>query len=235
MKRDVPCAQALSSASMIGALRTLSGLLCALACAASACGGAAPEPCSALGACGEGRACIVGRCRPAEAEVAPITSRRLVLEPTDVAVLEPGAESDAPSVTPLGALGREQIVLLLRFDPPAESAGKLASAFLVFDRDASAPPGSTPIELELAPVLDPWSAARVSWASRPRIGTAGARFFAPAASDAPLRIEVTELLEGHASRDHGFALRAVTTTSLGARLVTGPARGEAPRLELYLQ
>jgi hypothetical protein len=220
---------------MLRALRSLSAVVCALASASSACGGARPEPCSAVGACGEGQACIVGRCRPNEAELAPLGSERVVLAPTELVVLEPGAELEPGAVTPLGALGREHVLVLLRFDPPAEARRKLAAAFLVFERDGAAPPESTPIELELAPVLDPWSTARLSWASRPRVGSAKARFTAPAASDAPLRIEVTELLEGRPSRDHGFALRAVTSGPSGVRVVTGPARGEAPRLELYFQ
>lgn len=220
---------------MLRPARSLSGLVCALACATTACGGATPQPCSALGACGEGQACVVGRCRPSDAELAPLGSRRVVLEAAELAVLEPGGEAAPEAITPLGSLGREQVVLLLRFDPPAAAERGLEAAFLVFDRDASAPAEPTPIELELASVLDPWSASRVSWASRPRVGSHPSRFFAPAASDAPLRVEVTALLADRPSRDHGFALRAVTSGAIGARLVTGPARGETPRLELYLR
>lgn len=220
---------------MLRALRSLSALVCALASASAACGSATPVPCSAGGACGEGQACIVGRCRPNEAELAPLGSKRVVLAPTELAVLEPGGEPAPEAITPLGSFGREHVLLLLRFDPPAAASGKLAAAFLVFDRDGAAPPESTSIELELARVLDPWSTDRVSWASRPRVGSAKARFTAPAASDAPLRVEVTELLDGRPSRDHGFALRAVTSGPSGARVVTGPARGDTPRLELYFQ
>jgi hypothetical protein len=195
MKRDARSALALSSASMLRALRTFPALVCALVCASAGCGGATPAPCSATSACAEGQACIVGRCRPEAAELAAQTSRRVVLEPTDLAVLEPGADHEPGAVTPLGASGREPVLLIVRFDLPAKPEGKLESAFLVFDRDASAPPAPTPVELELATVLDPWSTARVSWANQPRVGSAKARVVAPAASDAPLRIEVTELLE----------------------------------------
>ncbi len=235
MRGDAPRALSLSSALMLRAARSVLGLVCALACASTACGGATPEPCSALGACAEGQACIVGRCRPSDAALAPLGSRRVVLEATELAVLEPGGEPAPEAITPLGSFGREQVLLLLRFDPPAAAERELEAAFLVFDRDAAAPAEPTPIELELAAVLDPWSTGRVSWASRPRVGSQGSRFFAPAASDAPLRVEVTALLAERPSRDHGFALRALTNGAVGARLVTGPARGQTPRLELYLR
>jgi hypothetical protein len=191
--------------------------------------------CRGQGECDKDSSCIVGRCRPrAEPAVAP-GARRVVLEPSEIAVVS-SKERERVEVPALGfgRIASGEVALLLSFEDEIGGDVEIERAFLVLDPLDDAPSPVAPVPIEVAPIREAWSRDSVSWARKPATGLAEIVADASPRAHKSLRVEVTELLvstEGH----HGFALSAGPRDPIGAFYATGLGGGAPPRLELYLK
>jgi hypothetical protein len=218
-------------------------LAAAVAVALTAC--AAPlgdaHPCPES-ACAAGRACVAGRCRRDDALPAAADTLRVVLAPTDVAVVAAhgggGGGADLPDAVALGRAGSGSVVLLFRFAATWRDDAEVASAFLVLDPLDGAPPAASPIAFEMARILSPWRAEEVSWGRQPRLSvplTAGSMRARPTL---PVRVDVTPIVRSFGKRspdDHGLALLATGADAYGAVISMGVSQGRGPRLEVYIK
>jgi hypothetical protein len=227
--------------------RPLGSLSLALAAALAACAAPLDEtrPCSPGGAgaaCEQGRTCMVGRCRPADATPSPADALRVVLAPVDLAVVASrgsgGGGAALPSVVALGRGSSGTVVMLFRFAATWRDDAEVVSAFLVLDALAGSPPAASPITFEMARIVEPWQPAVVSWGRSPRLGVPRAAGSARARPAIPLRVDVTPLVREWARRDaddHGIALVASGDDAYGAVVSTGASLGNGPRLEVYVK
>jgi hypothetical protein len=206
-------------------------------CASAA--GRAGTPCERGGACAAGTSCVVGRCRPAGAAPASGDSARQVVAPDELAVLSAhGPEDASPDAIAFGQAARGSTVLLLRYAPRWADGAEVEAAFLVLEPLAGAPSVQLPVRVELARVLEPWSAASATWARQPRLGLPAPAATLRPAPPGPLRLEVTEIVRGWAKRprgEHGIAVVASGEDPFGAVFTSGRSDGQAPRLEVYLR
>ncbi len=195
----------------------------------------APGLCRGQGECDKNRACIVGRCRPRAEPVVPLASRRIVLEPTKVAVLSSREnERVDPSTIGFGRASAGDVVMLLAFDDALGSDVELDSAFLVLEPAEGAPSPFSPVPIEIASIRDEWSRESVSWGRQPSLGLPETVADATPRSHNSLRIDVTHFF-GSAQTGHGIAILAKGKDPIGAFYATGLGTGTAPRLELYLK
>ncbi len=209
----------------------------------AACGGspAGSEVCTP-GSCGAGRACVVERCRPADASPTPADSQRLLLPPSDLAVLASrdvvAGEAALPDVIALGREATGGLVVLLRFTPTWRADADVLSAFVVLEPAKSAPPATGPITVEVARVLEPWTSTTATWGRQPRLDLPELGAVVRPRTPRPLRIDVTALVHAwarHRDDDHGLALLAGATDPFGSAYATGAGDGTGPRLEVYLR
>ncbi len=232
-------------------VRSLPGTLpLALAAALASC--AAPledgRPCSPADArggaalCEQGRSCVAGRCRPADAPPSPADALRVVLAPVDLAVVASrgsgGGGLDFPGAVALGRGASGTVVLLFRFAATWRDDAEVVSAFLVLDELEGAPPSTGTITFEMARVVEPWQPATVSWGRSPRLGLPRAAGRARVRPAVPLRVDVTPLVREWARRDtddHGIALLARGDDAYGALIAMGVSQGNGPRLEVYVK
>lgn len=197
--------------------------------------------CAGAGVCGPGF-CVAGRCRAADALPSPIDARRLLLSPEDTALLESrGGNAAPPGVADAVALGRSSagdVVLLLRFAATWRDDAEIASAFVVLDPLAGAPPVAQAVTLEVARVLEPWRSETATWGRQPRLSIPEIAAVVRKRPAAPLRIDVTPLVRGWARRrgdDHGIAILAQGGDAVGAAYSMGISQGAGPRLEVYVR
>lgn len=218
-------------------LLALAALLAQAACAASL-GDAHPCPDPA---CGDGQICVAGRCRAADSPVAAADAARVVLLPASLAVVASrgggGGGDELPDTVTIGRGSSGTVVMLLRFEATWRDDAEVASALLVLEPIAGAPPAVSPIDFEMARIIEPWAPAAVSWGRQPRLGVpmkAGSPRARPAL---PLRIDVTPLVRAWSRRgdDHGIALLAHGDDASGAVISTGVTQGRGPRLEVYVK
>ena len=194
------------------------------------------------GGCDTGKACVIGRCRAPEEAPAAIDTRRVILTPTDLAVIAAtGAPSPIAEVPETVALGRAEggtVALLLRFEAPWRDDSEVVSAFVVLDPLDSAPPAAQPAVFESARILEPWQPAVVSWGRQPRLDLPRLAAVIRAIPGMPVRIDVTALVREWASRradDHGLALLVHGDDRLGSTFSMGITGGAGPRLEAYVR
>src|SRR6185436_12962662 len=81
--------------------------------------------------CESGRACVVGRCRPADEAPSPPDTLRVILNPVDLAVIsEKGSQSDGlPETVALGRASDGTVALFLRFSATWRDDADVVSAF----------------------------------------------------------------------------------------------------------
>ncbi len=217
-----------------------------LAAALASCSAPLDEgrPCSAADAvaCEQGRACVVGRCRPVDAPLSPPAALRVVLAPVDLAVVTsrgPGGGGDVrPEAIALGRGASGTVVMLLRFAATWRDDAEVASAFIVLDTLDGAPPVTSPITFEVARIAEAWQSGVVSWGRQPRLDVLRQAGTMRARPTVPLRVEVTPLVREWARRgadDHGIALLARGDDAYGAVISIGVAQGSGPRLEVYVK
>lgn len=182
---------------------------------------------------------MVGRCRPDGATPASGDSARQVVAPDELAVISArGAQDAHPDAIALGQAARGSTVVLLRYAPRWSDRAEVEAAFLVLEPLAGAPPLQLPVRVELARVLEPWSAATATWARQPRLALPTPAATLRPSAPAPLRVEVTEIVRGWAKRprhEHGIAILAGGDDPFGAVFASGRSDGHAPRLEVYLR
>lgn len=227
---------------MTGSIRSLFAAVLSAAIASCAAPLEDGRPCSPADAagCGEGRACVAGRCR-AEAAPSPPDAARVVLAPVDLAVVSArgrGGDGVVPDVVALGRAASGTVVMLFRFAATWRDDAEVVSAFLVLDAIDGAPPVTSPITLETARVKEGWQPGVVSWGRQPRLGVPRAAGTMRPRPTVPLRIDVTPLVREWARRDaddHGIALLAHGDDEGGALISTGLSQGSGPRLEVYVK
>lgn len=202
--------------------------------------------CSGTGACGT-ELCVVGRCRPADAVPSPPDTRRVLLDPRDIAVLAsgapgapggPGARASLPDAIALGREDRGSEVVLLRFSATWRDDADVMSAFIVLAPVAGAPPPRRSATIEVARILDPWSPDTVSWGRQPRLDLPQTAAVLRARTAVPARIDVTHLVRAWPKRrdvDHGIALLVRGDDPIGAAYSMGVTDGPGPRLEVYVR
>jgi hypothetical protein len=179
--------------------------------------------------------CLANRCVPLHSDPVGAGLERVLLEPTQIAVVRAGGGSlDArlPATVTLGGPETDAEKLLVRF-AGQWSHLELDSAFLVLAPAPQGEPSGASVSVGVSRLDGPFRSGllrEVPASHGPRQpGLASTR---PASV---LRIDVTRLLRSLPSRDdrrHGFVVEASAGGQRGATYLTG-ATGSPPRLEVY--
>jgi hypothetical protein len=211
---------------------------------------ARPQLCGGAAVCGEGLDCVAGMCQAAPSPLAG--SRRLVVPPADIAVLERGEGAAGGAVPSLFTLGRagEGVLLLLRFDLRLDRSVTVLRASLLLDRSGAVLADPEPVSLHALRVISRWSPRSVSWPTAPALQDVGApRTVVEPAGPDRVRVDVTDLARrwlAHDPGDQGVAVVAENASRTGVAFTLGSsalapasasdaADGQPPRLELYLR
>jgi hypothetical protein len=194
------------------------------------------QPCRSPSVCSENEECLAQRCVPLGADPVDPGSRRLVLEPLQVAVVrrQRAAAGGLPASVTFGGPTDQSEQLLLRF-PEAWAGTDVSAAFLLLRPAPSAAPSASDVPLDVALAASSWSSG--STAEAPSIRSPHSAGVGRTRPPATLRIDVTALLRELASQPgqgHGFVVRAREESTRGAVYSTG-ADGLAPRLDVYFR
>jgi hypothetical protein len=195
--------------------------------------------CTAASACPPGHACEAGRCTKGPAtEPPPVDTQRVVVAPREIAVVSSrGTDSALGDEIPLGG-SKGSVIVLLRFPAPWGNRVRIASAFLTLEPSPGSLPHLEPVHVAVSRVLEPWSAADVSWGRLPRRAQPEAFALATFGPPKTLRIDVTTIVRGWARGrpdDQGIALTAPPEAGVGAAFSTGVTGAAGPRLDVYLR
>lgn len=194
-----------------------------------------PGLCRSQSDCDKSEACLVSRCRPRAEPVVAAETRRVVLEPRQVALLSSKAEGrvDDASVGFGRTAGGDQ-VLLLDFDTTLGPEAEIEGAFLLLEPSEKAPSPLGAVPIQVAAIREVWEREQVSWGRQPSMALP--ETVADATPHVPngLRIEVTRLLKS-TTPQHGIAVLASPSDPVGAFYATGLGADLPPRLELYLK
>lgn len=180
----------------------------------------------------------MGRCRPTGSVPARPTSRRLLVEPADLAVLSQRESDHGADTISLGGAAHGDVVVLLAYDVELEPGDEVEGAFIVLEPAEDALPAEGLVPLEVASVRSPWSSASASWGRQPKMSLPTDAGYARARPPAVLRVDVTHLVRDWPARPqsvHGIALLAESTEPVGATYARGTTGGHPPRLEVYLK
>lgn len=210
-----------------------------------ACGGAqGPRVCRTTASCGDGEACVTGKCA-SNASTAPVSamSRRIVVEPEAIAMVlsdEDDVASTRPPVAPLGATVGPRARILMKVPKPTWS-GNVQRAWLVLERVEGASAGPSDVELRVEKITEPWSLkgeSGTTWASPPRSEAIdGATARVAARGVAPIRIDVTSYVNELGKKGNkSWGLRVEAKgDGFGVPIATGFGKGAAPRIEVFVQ
>jgi hypothetical protein len=218
-------------------MHRLTILAAALTMTAS-CANARP-PCATAGACGEGRLCVAGTCRPKNEIPIETTGRRVQLLPDRWTVVTSKGPHPWPGAdVPLGREELGDVVLLLHFDSPLRESSRVVSAFLVLDPMPGLAPSTSPVPITIARITAPWTAQEASWSRLPELSGTEANLLASNWGGRALYLDVTKQVwrwREQRSDDHGLAVIAPPHDPVGASYSLGLAGGRGPRLEVYLR
>jgi len=172
-------------------------------------------------------------------EVAPIDAQRIVVTPSELAVVSShGGDGSLPAEIPFGSAVGGAMMVLLKFPTPWGNRARIASAFLTLEPSPGAPAGSQAIPIAVSRVLEHWSDSNVTWARLPKLSAVEVRALAVSGPPGTLRIDVTSIVErwtrGRAD-DQGIALSAAAESGVGAVYSTGVSGVPGPRLDVYLR
>jgi hypothetical protein len=219
-------------------MRNVSKLVAIVSVVASGCT-RGPAPCMAPSSCAAGQICAAGRCVKAGTEGASIDSQRVVVAPSELAVVSArGGDPTLPAEIPFGNAASGSMVVLLKFPMPWGNRARVASAFLTFEPSPGALPESRPVTVSVARVLEPWSAAAVTWARLPKLSRTEVSALATTGPPKTFRIDVTPIVQRWArgrADDQGIALMAAPDAPVGAIYATGVSGAAGPRLDVYLR
>ena len=217
----------------IAALAALGAVASGIGCASQS------RMCATSAACGKGKLCVAGLCRPAKQTPTRQSAQRVVLEPLSVAVVSSEErEEGQPATVPFGKQSLGELVLLLQFPAPFSDSTQILSAYVVMEPAPGSVAGPAPVELRLARILQPWTPKDASWASLPRLSSVESTFLASTWGHRPLRLDVTQQVRKwreHRRDDHGLAVLAAPQNAVGATYSLGLAGGNGPRLDVYLR
>jgi len=224
------------------------GLVLVASCAARA------VVCDAPASCGAGSACVAGRCETDGGASSLAKSRRIVLDPVEVAFVERGREAPGtlPASVALGRDGGGPAAVLLRFVLPRDV--EVVQASLLVDRAEGSGAEGEGVGLHAERVIGPWTAASATWLSGPELRDVRAPSVV-LRRGAPRRVRVDVgplFLRPHGAEpaDQGIALVADRSSGEGASIALAPgmaaplpgdvdtgaaAPPRAPRLELYVK
>lgn len=195
-----------------------------------------PTPCASAGTCPDGEECLANRCVTAGGQPVGAADRRVVLEPTQVTVVDRHAEvgEPLPSTVTFGSHQGGKTLLYLRF-APTPRRGRLRAAFLVLEPAVGAAQGSVDVSVTAWRIVERWQQGEVSWLAPLALEPPSARGIARPSPASVLRVDVTQLVEASTRQqsDHGIALVSSGGADLGASYATGGGLGARPRLELY--
>ena len=185
--------------------------------------------------CSDGLGCVVGRCIQPSAEVVALESKRIVLSPTALTVVDRSGGSDVEAVVALGTSRRGETRVLLQFEAGFGPEVEVQRAFLVLHGEQSALGPSSEVVLEAAPILSAWSPASTSWGRQPSLGLPTASLRLSRANKAPLRFDVTESLRSVRNRQYGLAIVGTGSDPIGVRVDLGAGAPRGPRLEVFIE
>ncbi|HMJ12071.1 MAG TPA: hypothetical protein VK524_11690 [Polyangiaceae bacterium] len=200
-----------------------------------------PVPCMSPGTCGSGYECLANRCVPLGSEPVAIETLRVVLTPSDIAVVTangPRPAQGVPGVVRFGSAQDGPTALFLRFAPVRARAQRIDRAFLLLEPMPGAAGGHDDVQVEALHVGSSWDDASLSWSRQPRVGLPKSPGLARSSPPSTLRIDVTELVRHQRERSHAdvaIAVKAGGGSGAGAVFATGATRGLGPRLELYVR
>jgi hypothetical protein len=192
--------------------------------------------CDAQSACPSKTACVAGRCQREGADPAILATRRIVLDPTDVAYLRRGDSPSGGALPSLFTLGRRadgDELLLLRFQAPLPPDATVVEAYVLLERSDAVDMDPAPMGLYAMRVVGKWDSRDVSWATQPPLSDVRSPLtpLVPSVSRALVRIDVRGLVQAwqrHDPKDQGVAIVAENATATGATFASG-------RLELYVK
>jgi len=199
-----------------------------------------PEPCASAGVCPEGQECLANRCVVAGGDPVRADSRRLVLEPEQIAVVQGNdvEPPELPAVITFGAGAVGTSTLYLKFPSLLQHRNRVEAAFLILEPMPATFGAAEDVNVDVWRVRERWAPSSVSGLRQPDLGPPRARGIARSSPPSALRIDVTTLVKVLAESpgsDHGIALRAGSGESAGASFATGSSGGRSPRLELYVR
>jgi hypothetical protein len=205
--------------------------------------------CAGLSACPSTSDCVAGQCLAKTSGSPYVGTRRIILPPSDVALLDPDTPPGRlPAVFTMGRAGARSTRLLLRFDLKLGPGTTLVRASLLLDRSDATMAGAAPVALHGERVIGKWNPRTVSSSTAPPVEDIRLpRTRVDSRGPALVRIDVTDLARRwleHNPADRGLVLVAENTSPTGVSFALGgdtaipePGSGadlpEPPRLEVY--
>jgi len=210
------------------------------ALALTGCAGQASEGRICPEGCEAGKSCVVGRCRASDEAPSPPDTLRVILAPTDLAVIASKGSQGAglPETVALGRASDGTVEMLFHFAATWRDDADVVSAFVVLDPLEGAPPAASPATFEMARILEPWRSETVTWGRQPRLDLPRLAGVVRARPATPVRIDVTPLVRDWSKRlpdDHGIALLVQGADAIGGAYAVAGSLGRGPRLEVYVR
>jgi hypothetical protein len=191
--------------------------------------------CDAATSCADGTSCVAGRCQKDGAVASIQASRRILLEPVDVAYVRRGDSPSGGSLPAIFALGRNGLgdaALLLRFSASLPPDAAVVEAYVLLERSDAMDADPVPIALHAARIVEQWDPRVVTWATGPRLEeTRSPSSLVPPAGRALVRVDVRAMVQkwhAHDPLDQGIAIVAENSSTTGIAFASG-------RLELYVK